>query len=59
MFEVVMRLEECISSVKLHQNASDTPYITRITPTKVENDFWGTVVTRRDNRGVILVIERG
>ena len=45
MFQVVVGLEECITSVELDENAAYAPYIARVAPSEVENDFRRTVVS--------------
>lgn len=57
MLEIVVCLEQGIAGVELDQNTADAPNVARKAPTQVENDFWGAVVARRDNGGVVLVIE--
>ena len=51
-------LEECVSGVKLKHNAADAPYVTRLRPTQLEDDFRCAVVTRRHDRAVVFVVER-
>ena len=59
MLKVIMSLEEGISSKELDENTSNTPYITRKTPTKVKNDFGSTIMSCRDDGGVIFIVECG
>jgi len=47
MLEVIVRLEESVAREELDQNASYTPDIAWETPTEVEYDFRGSIVSRR------------
>lgn len=51
-------LKKCNSEIKLEQNATDGPNITSRTPAKFEDDFRSTVMSRRHNRWMMLMIER-
>lgn len=44
MFQIVMGLEQGVTSKELDQDASDTPNVTGKTPSKVENDLRRTVM---------------
>lgn len=57
MFKVVVCLEQCIACEELNQDASYTPDVTREAPSKVEDDFWGSVMSGANNRRVVLLIE--
>jgi len=57
MFKVVMCLEEGVSGEELNQDTTNTPNITRETPSQVEYNFGGAIMASRNNRGMILVIE--
>lgn len=57
MFEVVMCLEKGVSGEELNQDTANTPNITGETPSQVEYNFGGTIVSSRNDRGMILVIE--
>lgn len=59
MLEVIVRLEQSITSEELDQNAANAPNVTGKTPSEVENNLGSTVVAGRDNRGVILVVKSG
>jgi len=59
MLEIIMRLEQCITSEELHQNATNAPDITWEAPAKVENDLRSSVMSSRNNGRVVLIIERG
>jgi len=47
MLQIVMCLEQCIPGEELHQDATDTPYIARKTPSQIQYDFWCSIVSRR------------
>lgn len=49
VLEIVVRLEQGISSEELDKDAAYTPDITRETPSKVKYDFGGAVVAGRDD----------
>lgn len=57
VFEVVVRLEKRISREELNKNAADTPDVTGETPAQIQNDLRCPVMSSRDNRRVVLVIE--
>ena len=59
MFEIVMSLEQCITREKFSEDTSNTPDVTRETPTQIQNDLGGTVVSSRHNWRMILIIESG
>lgn len=59
VLQIVVGLEKGISGKEFNQNATDTPDITRETPTQIENNLWGPVMSSGDDRRVILVIEGG
>lgn len=59
MLLVVMSLEECEPFVVFKQDAADTPHITRLTPTQLKYDLWGSVVTSRDDDRVVFVVKGG
>lgn len=52
-----MCLEKCISREKFNENASNAPNITGITPTKVEDDLWCSIMSGGYDRGMVFVIE--
>lgn len=52
-----MRLEEGVASEELDQYTSDTPYVTREAPAKVEDNLRGSVMSRRDDGRVVLVLK--
>lgn len=58
MLQVVVRLEQGVAGKELDEDAPNTPDIARKRPPETENDFGGTVMPRRDDRGVVLVLER-
>lgn len=57
MFQIVVRLEESVAGKELYQDATYAPYIARKRPTKVEDDLRSTVVSSRDDRRVVFVVE--
>ena len=59
MLQVIVRLKEGVASKELDKNTSYTPDVARETPAHVENDLRRTVMSCRNNRRVIFVIERG
>ena len=54
-----MGLEEGVTGIELDQDTANTPDVAGITPAQVEDDFWCTVMPRRDDRRVILIVESG
>lgn len=54
-----MGLEKGVTSIELDQDTANAPDVTGIAPAQVKDDFGGTVMSRRDDRRVILVIECG
>lgn len=54
-----MRLEERIPCEEFNQDTPDTPNVTRKTPTQVEDDLRCPIVSRRDYRGMVLIVEGG
>ena len=59
MFKIIMGLKQGIAGEKFHQDASDTPDVTRETPAEVENNFRCPIMPCGDNRGVVFIVERG
>lgn len=57
MFEVVVCLEQGIAGEEFDQDAPYTPNVAGETPAQVQDDLWRTVVSCRDNRRVVLIIE--
>lgn len=57
MLEVIVSLEKSISSEEFDQYATNTPDITWIAPPEIEDDFRSPIVSGRNDRGVILIIE--
>lgn len=57
MLQVIMSLEEGIACEELHQDTTNAPDITWITPPEVEYDFWCPVMSGGNNRRVILIIK--
>lgn len=58
MFEIVVCLEKGITGEEFHQDTPNTPYIAGETPSQIQNDLGGSVVTGGNNRGMVLVIKR-
>lgn len=59
MFQVVMGLEQGVSREEFHQDAANTPNVTRETPTQIQNNLRSPVVTRRDDGGMVLIVKGG
>lgn len=57
MLEVVMRLEKGVASEEFDQDTSYTPDIARETPAQVEDNLRCSVVSSRDYRGVVFIVE--
>ncbi len=54
-----MRLEQRLSSVQFHEDATHAPQVARVGPPKPENDLWRAVVARGYDGGVVLRLEGG
>ena len=52
-----MRLEESITSEELDEDTANAPDIARIAPSQVKYDLRCSVVPRRDDGGVVFVVE--
>ena len=52
-----MGLEQGFAGPELNQNACNAPDVTRKTPTQTKNDFWSTVMSGRDDGGVVFILE--
>lgn len=59
VFEIVVCLEESVAGEELDQDASNTPDITRKRPAKIEDNLRCSVVARRHNGRMILVVKSG
>jgi len=59
MLQVIVRLEESVASEEFDKYTSYTPNIAWETPPHVEYDFGRSIVSRRNDRRVVLIIERG
>lgn len=46
MLEIVMRLEQRITRIELHEDAADAPDVAREAPAQIEDDLWGSIVPR-------------
>ena len=57
MFAIVVRLKQRHTLEEFVNDAAERPNVARLTPTQLEDDFGSAVVTRRHNRGMMLVIE--
>ena len=53
-----MRLEESITGEEFDEDAANAPNIARIAPSQVKYDLRCSVVSCRNNGGVILIIKR-
>lgn len=56
---IVMRLEERDAQIELEHDAADGPNVTRLRPAKFQDDFRGSIMSRRDDRAVMFVIKGG
>lgn len=54
-----MCLEQGVTGEELDQDAADAPDVTRKAPAKVEDDFWGAIVSGGDDGRVVFVIKGG
>lgn len=54
-----MCLEEGVAGKELDQNAADAPDVARVGPAETEDNLRGSVVARRDDGGVILILKGG
>ena len=54
-----MGLKQRIAGKKFNQDASNTPYIARKAPPKIEYDFWCSVMPSRDHGRMVFIIESG
>ena len=52
-----MRLEECVTCEELDEDTSNAPNVARIAPSKVEYDLRCSIMSRRNNGRVVLVIK--
>ena len=59
MLKIVMCLEQCVPSEELNEDATNAPDVTGVAPAKVQDDFRRSIVSSGNNRGMVLVIERG
>mmetsp|Transcript_39629 Transcript_39629/g.126630 ORF Transcript_39629/g.126630 Transcript_39629/m.126630 type:complete len:232 (+) Transcript_39629:128-823(+) len=57
VLEVVMGLKQRLACEELEQDASDAPDITRVGPPQTEDDFRRSVVPRRHDAAVVLIVE--
>ena len=51
-------LEECVAGVELEHDAADAPDVTRLRPAHLQYDFRRSIVARRHDGAVVLVVER-
>lgn len=58
VLQIVVRLEQRVTLVKLKNDASSAPDVTGLTPSQFENHFGRSVVARRDDARVVLPVER-
>jgi len=59
VLEVLVRLEQGLARKELDEDAPDGPDVARVGPPEAEDDLGRTIVARRDDRRVVLLIERG
>lgn len=59
VFTIVVRLEERDAQIELEHDAADGPNVARLRPAQLQDDFRGSIMSRRDDRAVMLVIEGG
>lgn len=57
MLQVIMGLKECIAGEEFHQDTANTPDVTGIAPSQVKYNFWCSIMSGRDDRRMILIIE--
>lgn len=57
MLTIIVRLKQRYAQVQLKHDAANRPDIARLRPAKLENHFGRTIMTRADNRAVMLMIE--
>ena len=59
MFEIIVGLEQGVTSEEFDQDAADAPDVAREGPSETEDNLGGSVVPCRDDRGMIFVFESG
>lgn len=59
MLQVIVGLEQSVTSVKLYQDAADAPDVAGIGPAEAEDDLGRPIVTGRHDARVVLVLEGG
>lgn len=57
MLEIIVRLEESIAGEELNQDTTNAPDIARERPAETKNNLWSAIVTCRNHRRVILILE--
>jgi hypothetical protein len=57
MLKVIVSLKERVASEELDNDTTYAPNVAGKAPAKLQNDLGGSVMSRRDNRAVILIIE--
>lgn len=57
VLEIVVRLEKSVAGEELDQDASDAPDVAWIAPSEVQYNLGCSVVSCRNDGGVILVVE--
>ena len=59
MLEVVVCLEKSISSEEFYQYAANTPDITWIAPPEVKDNLRSPIMSCRNDRRVVFIVEGG
>lgn len=59
MLKVVVGLKECITGKELDEDTANAPDIARIAPSQVQYDLWCSIMSCRNDRGMVFVIEGG
>lgn len=58
VLQIIVSLEKCIAGEELNENAPNAPDVAGETPSHVQDDFRGPVMSSRHNGRVVFVIER-
>ena len=57
MLQVVVCLEKCVTCKKFDQDATNAPYVAWIAPTQIQYNFRCSVVSCRNDRGMVFIIK--
>ena len=57
MLKIVMGLKEGIAGKEFDQDAADAPDVARITPAKIQDDLWRSIMPSRYDRRMIFVLK--